>query len=223
MTDDDVMIAEMETVLALFLDSDSSGDELEGLRRNNLDVHPKIEQRFLEIQQEFAAALQGREAVTAQQEQSFLQCQESSAPHAQQPAALHAHEAIRNSVFSDLPPFASFLHLKQFQHPAGSYAAPQTHEAIAGAHGSLDGVSSNVPHDLPPTATGPSLKRSIQFQEPAAPQALKSQQTIAAAHKKPKLEPRSCYEFDSYVPPAIPPVPSIQHPIQIRRTASCSR
>lgn len=192
------------------MDSDSSGDELKGLRRNNLDVHRKIEQRLLEIQQEFAAAVQGREAVTAQQEQSFLQCQEYSAPHNQQPAALNAHEAIaaqqgmpqqpqerglgshygiHNSVFIDLPPFASFLHPKQFLNPAGSYAALQTHEAIAGAHGLFEGVSSNVPHDLPPTATGPSLKHSIQFQEPAAPQALKSQQTIAAAHKKPKLEP----------------------------------
>lgn len=87
MTDDDAMIAEIETVLALYytkhllLDSDSSGDELKGLRRNNHDVHRKIEQRLLEIQQEFAAALQVREAVTAQ-EQSFLQCQESSAQHA---------------------------------------------------------------------------------------------------------------------------------------------
>lgn len=80
----------------------------------------------------------------------------------------------------------------------------------AGAHGLLDGVSSNVPHDLPPTATGPSLKHSIQFQEPAAPQALKSQQTIAAAHKEPKLEPPSYYEFDSYVPPSNPTSP--KHP-----------
>ncbi|KAM1261726.1 hypothetical protein ACFX13_027660 [Malus domestica] len=60
-----------------------------------------------------------------------------------------------------------------------------------------------------------SSRIQFNFKSLPAPQAQQSQKAIAAAQEHPKLEPGSYYKNVNYVPPDIPPVPSIQHLIQI--------
>ncbi|CAB4275233.1 unnamed protein product [Prunus armeniaca] len=156
----------------------------------------------------------------------FIPFQEPCSPHvlqAQEAIVLCSYYGIHNSVpHRHLLPFPSFQPSIQFQESAASYAL-QAQEAISAAQGmpqlpqqlelgSFHGIGTYVPRDFPPI---PSLQCSIQFQEHAAPCGQQSQQAVAT-QEQPKLELGSCHGFCKYVPPDLPPVPSIQHLIQIR-------
>lgn len=98
----------------VLFDLDSSGYELEDLRRNNLEVNGLHRQEILGIE-EPAAALQGREAIAAQhQEKRFIQEQ---------------HLYGGNSTPRPVPSHQQSI---QFQEPT---TALHTQEAIAALQG----------------------------------------------------------------------------------------
>ncbi|CAB4287735.1 unnamed protein product [Prunus armeniaca] len=177
-----------------------------------LDYHDELEedghaeeneQLALKIQ-EFEAFLLGTEAIAAtQEEQEQPQPEQGSffygnyavplVPSLQEPAALHAQEAI--AAQQGMPIL--------LQEPGlGSYY----------------GIPNFVPHHhLPPF---PSFQPSIQFQEPAASHALQAQEAIAAAQGMPQLpqqlELGSFHRIGTYVPRDFPEIPSLQRLIQFQ-------
>ncbi|KAM0970340.1 hypothetical protein ACFX2J_018241 [Malus domestica] len=201
----------------VLFDLDSSGNELEDLRRNILNF------------QEPAAlypALQAQEVIAAQGMPEQQQQELGLASY----AALQAQEAVQgmpekqelglgwsygNYVPPDLlPPIPSLRGSIQFQeHDAHHVLQAKKVIATQGipkqpperGPGSYCEIQNSVLNDA---SSFLSFKHSIQLQEPAAPQAQQSQKAIAA-------EKNVNYKIVNYVPSYIPSVPSIQHLIQI--------
>ncbi|XP_020424899.1 uncharacterized protein LOC109950466 [Prunus persica] len=219
--DDEHMAKALSYIEHVLLDSD---DELEE------DGHAEENEQLALKIQEFEAFLLGTEAIAAtQEEQEQPQPEQGSffygnyavplVPSLQEPAALHAHKAIAAQGMPILlqelglgwfcgnyvPPH----HFIPFQEPCSPHVL-QAQEAIALC--SYYGIHNSVPHRY--ILPFPSFQPSIQFQEPAATYALQAQQAIATQEQL-KLELGSCNGFHKYVPPDLPPVPSIQHLIQI--------
>ncbi|CAB4318103.1 unnamed protein product [Prunus armeniaca] len=230
--DDEHMAKALSYIEHVLLDSD---DELEE------DGHAEENEQLALKIQEFEAFLLGTEAIAAtQEEQEQPQPEQGSffygnyavplVPSLQEPAALHAQEAI--AAQQGMPILLQELglgwfcgnyvpphHFIPFQEPCSPHVL-QAQEAIALC--SYYGIHNCVPHrHLLPF---PSFQPSIQFQEPAASYALQAQEAISAAQGTPQLpqqlELESFHGIGTYVPRDFPPILSLQLSIQFQEHAA---
>ncbi|KAI5319660.1 hypothetical protein L3X38_039368 [Prunus dulcis] len=227
--DDEHMAKALSYIEHVLLDSD---DELEE------DGHAEENEQLALKIQEFEAFLLGTEAIAAtQEEQEQPQPEQGSflygnyavplVPSLQEPAALHAQEAIAAQGMPILlqelglgwfcgnyvPPH----HFIPFQEPCSPHVL-QAQEAIALC--SYYGIHNSVPHRY--ILPFPSFQPSIQFQEPAATYALQAQEAIFAAQGMPQLPQQ--LELGSFhgigMPRDFPPIPSVQRSIQFQEHAA---